>query len=151
MPPVISHGLNAQRTGRSRYHLALRLDRHQRPDAVALRPRRHRHARGLPARRLAELRARNHALVVAGRRLLLERLGIAPPCPESLLGSIATIPLGAGDPVALHDALYERHRIEVPCFPWPAPGRRCIRISAQIYNSLEDYARLADALAAELA
>ena len=150
VPPVISHGMNAPRTDRSRYHLLFDWAGTSDPspwlcvpDAIAV-------LEGFLPGGIAELRARNHELAVAGRRLLLERLGIAPPCPESLLGSIATIPLGAGDSVALHHALYDRHRIEVPCFPWPTFGRRCIRISAQIYNSIEDYARLADALAVEL-
>jgi isopenicillin-N epimerase len=40
-----------------------------------------------------ELRARNHALVVAARRTICQRLDVEPPCPESLLGAIATIPL----------------------------------------------------------
>jgi hypothetical protein len=34
---------------------------------------------------------------------------------------------------------------------WPAPPRRLIRVSAQLYNRTEQYARLADALAQELA
>ena len=34
---------------------------------------------------------------------------------------------------------------------WPAAPRRLIRISAQLYNSREDYTRLADTLRKELA
>lgn len=34
---------------------------------------------------------------------------------------------------------------------WPAPPRRLIRISAQLYNTREDYVRLAEALTKELA
>ena len=145
VPPVISHGLNAQRTDRSRYHLLFDWAGTQDPtpwlcipDAIAavgdFVP------GGLPA-----LRARNHELVVQGRRLLLERLGIAPPCPETLLGSMAAIPLGPGDPVAVHRALLEQ-KIEVPVFPWPTPGDRVLRISAQIYNRLDDVDKLAAAL-----
>jgi selenocysteine lyase/cysteine desulfurase len=51
----------------------------------------------------------------------------------------------------LHDALFERHAIEVPVTGWPhspAEGarQRLLRISAQAYNSIADYHRLADAL-----
>ena len=38
------------------------------------------------------------------------------------------------------------HHIEVPVIAWPAPPRRLIRISAQIYNLPDQYAYLADAL-----
>jgi hypothetical protein len=33
---------------------------------------------------------------------------------------------------------------------WPAPPRRLIRVSAQLYNRRSQYARLADALRKEL-
>jgi isopenicillin-N epimerase len=39
----------------------------------------------------------------------------------------------------------------VPIFRWPAPPRRHVRISAQLYNGPEQFARLADALRKELA
>ena len=41
--------------------------------------------------------------------------------------------------------------IEVPIPLWPAPPRRLIRISAQLYNTRAQFARLADALGKELA
>jgi hypothetical protein len=34
---------------------------------------------------------------------------------------------------------------------WPAPPRRLVRVSAQLYNRTAQYARLADALRKELA
>jgi isopenicillin-N epimerase len=34
---------------------------------------------------------------------------------------------------------------------WPAPPRRLIRVSAQLYNSIDQYQRLAEALSKELA
>lgn len=101
------------------------------------------------------LRERNHALVVAARRRLLTRWGIEPPCPEAMLGSIASIPLRDAEPDDRRSMLepdpwqlelWQRHRIEVPLFAWPAPPRRMLRISAQCYNTLEDYDALADAL-----
>lgn len=36
--------------------------------------------------------------------------------------------------------------IEVPVVPWPAAPQRLIRLSAQVYNTLDQYTRLADAL-----
>ena len=105
-----------------------------------------------------ELRARNHAQLLAGRDLLASVLGVAAPAPDGMLGSLAALPLpDAREPAnpalyadPLQVALFERHRIEVPVPPWPAPPRRLIRISAQAYNRPADYEALARALQAEL-
>jgi isopenicillin-N epimerase len=58
---------------------------------------------------------------------------------------------GSDRPAAagLHDRLLDRHRIEVPIIAHG--GRLWVRISAQIYNELADYRRLAEALREELA
>jgi isopenicillin-N epimerase len=98
------------------------------------------------------LRERNHTLAVHARRLLGQGLELDAPCPERMLGSMATIPLpqkfqgakpgGKIDREQLF--LYDHFRIEVP-FNRVGP-RRYLRLSAQIYNSLEDYERLASAL-----
>ena len=40
----------------------------------------------------------------------------------------------------------EKHGIEVLIIPWPTPRKRLLRISAQLYNSLPQYERLAHAL-----
>ena len=50
----------------------------------------------------------------------------------------------------LQNDLWERHKIEVPIFFWPDLVTRHVRISAQLYNSIEDYQVLADALLEEL-
>jgi isopenicillin-N epimerase len=104
--------------------------------------------------------AHNHHLAVSARSLLCERLDIEPPCPDTMLGSMATLPLPESlqdrepgesravisrfDP--LQSMLLERHRIEVPLLRWGNPARRWFRISAHAYNSAEDYRRLATAL-----
>ena len=105
------------------------------------------------------LRARNRELALAARRVLCGALGIPPPSPDDMIGSLATLPLPDSAPDAVCgsfglDALGERllthHRVEVPVFAWPAPPRRCVRISAQLYNTATDYERLAEGLRAEL-
>jgi isopenicillin-N epimerase len=77
-----------------------------------------------------------------------------------MIGSLASIPLPDGDGAPpssalyadpLQDRLLAEYGIEVPVIPWPAPPRRLLRISAQIYNRGDDYRRLADALRALLA
>ncbi|MFA6546833.1 MAG: aminotransferase, partial [Limisphaerales bacterium] len=47
---------------------------------------------------------------------------------------------------ALQDRLLAGFNIEVPVIPWPAPPRRLLRVSAQLYNSLPQYERLAEVL-----
>jgi isopenicillin-N epimerase len=49
----------------------------------------------------------------------------------------------------LHDRLLQRHRIQVPVFPFA--GALWLRISAQAYNEMSEYRRLADAVPAEAA
>jgi isopenicillin-N epimerase len=68
-----------------------------------------------------------------------------------MLGAMASLPVrdGAGVPGKLdplQDALLDRFGIEVPVAPWPAPPRRLIRVSCQLYNAIADYERLASAL-----
>jgi len=44
------------------------------------------------------------------------------------------------------ETLWKQHRIEVPIMRWPHPELRLLRISPQIYNSLEQYEYLAKAI-----
>ena len=101
----------------------------------------------------------NHDLAIEGRRVLCQRLGIEVPCPEEMITCIATlslphsgeeggIPLHEPDP--LHKVLQDKYGIQVPVWSWESPKGRYIRISAQLYNHIDEYHYLADALAAEL-
>jgi len=102
----------------------------------------------------------NHELVMAGRKVICDILGTTPPAPESMIGSMATllIPEPAPELVnrptvyddALQDELYNNHRIVVPIWRLN-DNRRVVRISAHLYNSLEQYEKLGHALAEELA
>jgi len=96
------------------------------------------------------LMRRNHELVLRARAIVLETLGVEAPCPETMLGSMASIPLPraeAGSPVARleQDALaaWTRERgVESWFLPWSAPGGKLVRLSAQMYNHDEQYRRL---------
>ena len=101
---------------------------------------------------MTALMERNHALALRGRNIVLETLDIAsPPCPDALLGSMAALPLpaaGPASPVARlgHDGLadWTRERgVESWFFPWPCPGGKLVRLSAQIYNHEDQYRELA--------
>ena len=100
----------------------------------------------------------NHDLAIRGRNILCERLGIQPPCPDAMIACISTIQLPGEilpkermhEPDPLHDILSEKYNIQVPVWSWPSPRGRYLRISAQLYNSVEQYEQLADALVNEL-
>jgi isopenicillin-N epimerase len=104
--------------------------------------------------------AANRELVLAGRNLLVERLGFEPIAADSMVGSMASLSLpittDEATTEALTSSLATEERIEVPVGPFPvraardagaAPSHALLRISAQRYNELADYERLADALA----
>lgn len=88
-----------------------------------------------------------------GAALLSEAWGTQPLAPASMLGNLCTMALPFRLPPEraaakeLNEALWRRHGIEVPVFPF---ADRCwLRISAQIYNDLSEYERLAAALGPE--
>jgi isopenicillin-N epimerase len=103
--------------------------------------------------------AANHALAIKGRDIVAGALAIETPAPSSMLGSMAALPLpGVFDDAAaegLARRLREDDRIEVPIGGWPVLAARkegvasltLVRISAQRYNELADYERLAEVLA----
>ncbi len=159
-PLSISHGANSPRRDRSRFQIEFGWTGTWDPSAFLSVPEAIRCLGSLLPGGWAELMRRNRELALAGRQALCQALEIASPCPEEMIGALASVPLPDGasseppttplylDP--LQDLLLEKHRLEVPVIPWPAPPRRLLRISAQLYNTLPQYQRLARALRAEL-
>jgi isopenicillin-N epimerase len=154
-PLVISHGANASANRRSRFHLEHDWTGTRDPSAWLAVP-----AAILEMDRMLdggwdELRRSNRRLALEGRRILCDALEIDEPCPEAMIGSLASVQLPDGDASAsedpfsidaLQNRLLDDWRIEVPVIGWPAPPRRLIRISSQLYNSRDQYAYLARAL-----
>jgi isopenicillin-N epimerase len=97
----------------------------------------------------------NDALVSEGLAIVEQALGSSRLVRDEAIGSMASLHLperlydDRESALAVHDAFYEAHKVEVPFFPWN--DRSLIRISAQVYNELADYQRLADALPGFLA
>ena len=159
-PLTISHGANAARTERSRFRLEFDWTGTDDPTPFLCIPHALRFLGSLFPGGWPDLIERNHALAVRGRKLLCEALRVEAPAPEEMLGSLASVPLPDAKgkmPLArgvfwhpLQRALLERHDIEVPVMPFPALPRQLIRISAQAYNSEDQFARLATALRSEL-
>jgi isopenicillin-N epimerase len=160
-PLVISHGANALRTDRSRFRLEFDWLGTDDPTPFLCISHAVRFLGSLLPGGWAELMQRNHALAVRGGKLLCEALQVSEPAPEQMLGSLASVPLpdATGDrpPTRgvvlwhpLQRTLLEKHRIEVPVMPFPAWPSQLVRISAQAYNSEDQFARLGAALGSEL-
>jgi isopenicillin-N epimerase len=153
-PVVISHGANSTRTDRSRFHLEFDWTGTHDMSAVLSIPYALRYLDGLVPGGFAALMPMNHALALDARRILIDRLHAPLGCPDDMLGSMAAVSISdatVADAESLHRTLQDRWRIEVPVFTWPAPPKRLVRVSAQIYNHRAHYERLADALADEIA
>jgi len=105
-----------------------------------------------------EIMDHNRALAIQGRRILCRALGTSPPVPDSMVSSIAAVEMpGEGDvgPMSLegdpyHNFLLDEFGIQVPVFPWRHHNKKYIRISAQLYNHVEEYEFLADCLSRSL-
>ncbi len=154
-PLTISHGANEPLRGRTRYTVEFNWQGTQDFSGLLCLPEilawgEQALEGGWPA-----IMKRNRALVLEGRKIICDALGVEPPVPAEMIGSIATIPLPdapARDNVSAFDldplkaALMEQFRIEVPIFPWPSYPKRWLRISAQLYNYLDEYKQLAEGL-----
>jgi isopenicillin-N epimerase len=156
-PIAVSHGANAPIVDRSRFRLEFDWTGTPDPTAYLTLPAAIDWMAALPGGWPATMAA-NHQLALAGRDRLAAALGIDPPAPDSMLGSMAALPIDAVPDEAAAKALGRRlldeHRIQVPIGPWPVRAARdaaarpriLVRISAQRYNEPADYERLASAL-----
>jgi isopenicillin-N epimerase len=158
-PLTISHGASARRPGRERFRLEFDWTGTCDPTAWLTVPRAIEYVGGLLPGGWPAVMARNRALALEARRLLCEAVGVPAPCPETMIGSLASIVLPDGPttdvywrhPDPLQGRLFDAWNIEVPVMSWPSPPRRLVRVSAQLYNDRADFARLAEALGKELA
>jgi isopenicillin-N epimerase len=169
-PLVISHAANSSRADRSRFLEQVDWTGTLDPTPYLAVPAALEFLAGLMPGGLPELTAGNRRLALAARDVLSATLATDPPAPDDMIGAMAALALPEGiDPAPpempahaapgtsypqdpLHNVLFERYRIEVPISTWPPvvqadrPRLRLLRISAQAYNGLADYARLAQAL-----
>ncbi len=159
-PLTISHGANSPRTDRSRFQIEFGWTGTDDPSPFLAVPKAIEFMGGrLPGGWPAVMR-HNRQLALKARQVLCRALDLPAPCPDEMIGALAAFPLPDStnttppksplylDP--LQDQLLGRHGIEVPVIPWPAAPKRLLRISAQLYNHLPQYERLAAALKATL-
>ena len=97
----------------------------------------------------------NHELVMEGMKILCEAWNTRAYAPESMIGSMVTLPMPKGLPFDLsvsgcediQTMLWKEKQIAVS-IPFAQNGRHHVRIAAQIYNGPEDYEKLAKAVLA---
>ena len=94
---------------------------------------------------------RCHEIVVNNAKRFCDLLGAKPiaPLTNEFIGQLMSIPIQTDDPLALHDILIDKYRIEVPI---PVEnGQPYIRYSIQAFNDESDLDRLYDVLSELLA
>jgi len=110
----------------------------------------------------------NHQLAMSARDVLAEALHTPVQAPDSMTGSMASIRIPGGPSTRAEmfrrkemiEAALRGRRFEVPLIPWPSPWLvdsgdlpkdqqfdLLVRISAQAYNFIGQYQRLASILA----
>ncbi len=98
-----------------------------------------------------QVMAANRDLALEARGLLLERIGGESPCPDEMIGSMASLLLPPASPGSiacgldskgLHDWFRERG-VEAWFHPHPRP---LLRVSAQLYNDLDQYKKFGELL-----
>jgi len=154
-PLVVSHGANTTRPERSKFWLEFDWIGTIDPSAFLAAPRALDFLAGLLPGGIAGLQKHNHDLACRARRTLLDTVGGAPLCPESMLGSLASVSLPDAPQAPGHESspfsepLYAElvaRGFQVLAAFWPAAPRRFLRVTAQIYNEASQYERLAAAL-----
>ncbi|MDX2115116.1 MAG: aminotransferase class V-fold PLP-dependent enzyme [Planctomycetota bacterium] len=144
-PASISHGLNSRRPDRARFRemfdwtgtsdfsawLSI-------PEAIATMESLAPGGGGWPA-----IMRDNRQKTLAARRTLCRALEVEPPAPESMIGSLATVPIwpahyqpGNEDPMKRR---MEELGVQAPLITWPEQPTRWIRVSAQLYNDASQY------------
>lgn len=153
-PLVISHGANTQRKDKSKFFHEFSWTGTDDPSPFFAIPSAIDFLNSLMPGGIPALMERNRALCLEARKLVLDALRIGKPCPDDMVGAMASFPLPDAVNEAipplfideLQDELYHRFRIEIPVMYWPKFPRRLLRISCQAYNSLDDYRKLCEAL-----
>jgi len=152
-PLSISHGANSVRSDRSRFRIEADWTGTHDPTPYLCIPAAIEAMERLLPGGWNELRTTNRALALAGRDALLSAVGGEAPCPDEMISHLATVVLPEDDSPheghyedPLQEALLAEYSVQVPVMRWAPLRSRFIRISAQAYNSPEQYEYLAAAL-----
>lgn len=102
-----------------------------------------------------QIRITNRELALRARKYIAEKIGTPLPSPDSMISNLANIYIGGAELPAygfnyitpLQEKLFTEYKIEVPVFIFNrSQPRQWVRISTQLYNSMEQYEYLGEAL-----
>ena len=166
-PLAISHGANSRRSDLSRFRVEFDWTGTADPTAWLSVPDAIDTVGAMAPDGWPGIMAANHALAIEARDVLCDTLGVEPPAPDGMLGSMATVPLPVsggpagdqGDRAQAFEAALRERGFEVPVIPWPSPwlvdsgdlpasaqGGLAVRVSAQRYNRRDQFEALTGAL-----
>ncbi len=153
-PLSIGHGASFQGSDQEKFEYEFGWPGTQDPTAWLCIPKALEYMGGLVEGGWPSIMERNRNLALEGRKVICEALGTSPPVPESMVSSIAAVEIPSdgevgpmsfeGDP--FHNSLLDDYGVQVPVFPWMHHGTKYIRVSAQLYNHMDEYIFLAEAL-----
>ena len=157
-PLNISHGASHEGDAQEKFEFEFAWPGTQDPSAWMCIPKAIEYLGGLVEGGWPRIMERNHALAIEGRDIICEALGTTPPFPDSMVSALAAVEIptdGEVGPMSLegdpfHNFLLDEYGIQVPVMPWQHHGVRYIRISAQLYNHVDEYRYLAEALSESL-
>lgn len=153
-PLVISHGANSPRKDKSKFFLEFFWTGTNDPTPFFVISYAIDFLNSLSDEGLEGVIKRNRNLCLEARDLICRNLNIEKPCPDKMVGSMASFPIEDArkepssplfiDP--LQETLFFDYKIEVPVIYFPKYPKRIIRISSQIYNNIEEFSKLSEIL-----
>ncbi|WP_244952509.1 aminotransferase class V-fold PLP-dependent enzyme [Xanthomonas maliensis] len=150
-PVVISRGYGDTTTRRARLHLEFDWQGTADQTALLCIPAALQFLAGLLPGGLVALYLRNHALAVRAAACIAQSLPLRRVAPDAMVGSMVALQMDRQAPAitaaGLQDRLYDVHGIDVAIADWSPPSGHLVRLSAQVYNTLDEYVQLGQALA----
>ena len=109
---------------------------------------------GLFSKGWGEIIERNHTLAVEVRALLCAELNISVPCQNDFFGSMFTVPLSSINIIDPNSELnpavqiynYTMQNFGFGMYIEPFEGQFLLRCSCHIYNTIEEYKKIAEAI-----
>ncbi len=154
-PVSIGHGYGKVRSGRSRFHESFDWPGTDDLTAYLCVPKAIETVGAMLPGGWPAVRERNQALLLAAREMVSIAFGAGPTAPDDMIAQMACVPLAMdegrnrtwhGDTGPVHEWLWNTRRIDAVTVPWSGPDEVYLRLSAHLYNSPPQYARLVEAL-----
>ncbi len=104
------------------------------------------------------IRKHNRDLALQAGHYLCDLMHTTMPAPDDMIGFLVNVKVPDGEipPGAKYNytthlkrILFEKYKIEVPVFYFPAAPQQWVRISTQVYNTMEQYEYLGECLKKE--